>query len=228
MTVVSLWRNDAARQLGARVRHLATKRSDAFDVNWLWVVGDSTDATERLLEREAAAARVGGVKIVHADTGIEGEDLATRRVRLAQTATVAFSEIPAWSDLVLLHESDLVTPKDVIEQFWGTMGGPGWERRAVAGWPLLEAPEGLVFYDTFAYRTLDGRNFGSAEPIPEAPIEVGSFGCCWLAPASLVRGRTMGPGCVVDLCGQWRAEGVRLWVDPSVDVVQPPELWVRS
>jgi len=33
---------------------------------------------------------------------------------------------------------------------------------------------------------------------------------------------------LVEVCNQLRAEGRHIWVDPTLEVVQPPELWTAS
>lgn len=239
--VISLWRNDADRCLEARARHLLAKRSSGdvageLELSWLWIVGDSTDGTAELLE-EAAGGGAGlglEVEIINGDTGIAGEDLATRRRRLSATATILFAAIDPRADLVLLHESDLRSSDLVIEELLAAVFDVAEEgssiRHAVAGWPTIELEAQPQFYDVWAYRDLDGRPFSARAPYARGyrrrqPFEVSSFGSVWLAPADLVRGRVLEELAILDLCRQWRAEGVRLWCDPRVAVVQPKQLW---
>ena len=240
VVLVSFWRNDAQRQLEARVAHLLAKVApEGMRLRHLWAVGDSIDATAEALWF-TATAKTGwpddphpdmDLKVMTADTGIEGEDTPSRRLRLAATATRAFAAIRETDDWVLLHESDLKTPVDVVGRFQQALTIPGLKMYwpcPIAGWPLLGHLPGAKFYDLWAYAHVNGHRFDADEPRPSDPFEVASFGSCWLAPASLVRNRVLGLDCVVDLCRQWRSEGVHLWVDPTVTVVQPTDLWTPT
>lgn len=213
IVVVSLWRNDADRNILCRVKHLLNKYSNKEDVRWLWGVGDCSDDTEKILRAVISPK----VEIVNVDTGIAGETLATRRHRLAVSASILFTRIRKTDDLVCLHESDILSPEDVLDRLSSI--------NPTAGWPILNLKDGSVFYDTFAYRHLKGHYFSPKEKKPDQKFQVSSFGTVWMAPASLVQGRILGDDCVVDLCKQWRTEGIELFVDPNVTVVQPTDLW---
>lgn len=228
--ILSLWRNDAGRELEARARHLLAKRSSSCELSWLWIVGDSSDGTADRLEELAAGA---GAAIIRADSNIVGEDLATRRRRLSVTATTLFQAIDPAADLVLLHESDLQSSDLVVDELLELLylvASNGGAMHAVAGWPTLHLEQQPQFYDVWAYRDLDGRPFSARAPYArgyrrDRPFEVGGFGSVWLAPAGLVRGRVLRELAILELCRQWRAEGVRLWCDPRVAIVQPKHLW---
>ena len=230
VVLVSFWRNDAERHLAARVEHLLAKVApEGMRLRWLWASGDCADDTASRLFQAARDNHAGrAIQSIYANTWIEGEDTSSRRRRMAATATKAFAALRETDDWVLLHESDLRTPKDVVRRLLPKFADPvaGWS--PTAGWPTLgDAPDALM-YDIYAMRHLDGRHFDAHEPRPRDPFEVASFGSCWLAPASLVRNRVLGLDCVVDLCRQWRSEGVHLWVDPTVTVVQPTDLWTPT
>jgi hypothetical protein len=215
MTVMlSFWRNDAARHLRARIDHLLSKQGD---IRWLWVVGDSSDETEQIL-REYGRATVMGCY-----TGICGEGVCLRRRRGAATATMAFAALRAFPDAgqLLLHESDLQTEPDVLGQLERSIDG----QTVVAGWPTMVLDGRELFYDIFAFRDRAGTPFSQLERRGSAVRRVSSIGSVWLAPAALVVGRSLGVDCVVDLCRQWSAEGVRMFVDPRVSVIQPTDLW---
>ena len=234
VVIVSFWRNDAARSLDARVAHLLAKTApEGMRLRHLWAVGDSIDATWDTLWY-VATAKSGwpddphpdmDLQVMRTDTHLLGEDTPTRRRRGAATATRAFAAIRDDDHFVLLHESDLQTPVDIVGRLDGPWGKPG-DHEAHAGWPTLG--DGGMFYDIYAYRHLRGPNFVANETRPAYRFEVASFGSCWLAPAALVRNRVLGEDCVVDLCRQWKAEGVHLWVDPTVTVVQPVDLWTQT
>lgn len=215
VVMMSLWRNDEHRCLADRVSHLLSKRSLGNHVRWLWVVGDSDDRTEELLRDAALKA---DVTVLRYDSGIHGQDAETWRRRGAWTATQMFSHVLKSDDIACLHESDLVSPVDVLDLLL-------CDPLPVAGWPTIDLCGAPQFYDTWAFRHISGRHF-SADAIPPAQtFRVGSFGSCWAAQAALVRNRVLGPEAVVDLCRQWRSEGVELWVDPRILIQQPVQLW---
>lgn len=231
--VLSLWKNDLERRLEERARHLLEKRAGSHRISWLWNVGDSIDGTELALLGLAGDANV---QVIRCDTDIGGgEDTATRRRRLSASATRMFAAIDPAADYVLLHESDLVSGAGVVTellyQLLAVTDLEGGGRHALAGWPTIDLNDGgPQFYDVWAYRDLRGRKFTPSAPYAAGynrarPFEVGSFGSVWLAPAELVRDRVIDEQCVVDLCKQWRREGVRLWCDPRIGIVQPVDLW---
>lgn len=226
--VLSLWRNDEKRQLEERIAGLLEKRSlrDDVELCWLWIVGDSTDRTEELLRKYAAGFDGLEIEIINGDTGIAGEDIETRRRRLSNTTTQLFAAIDPMAELVLLHESDLISSRTVIDDLLANLEELGSQCDIIAGWPTIDVhgdgrPQ---FYDVWAYRDLRGRRFSSSIR-RRHPFEVGSFGSAWLAPAHLVRGRVIEELCIVELCAAWQQEGVRLWCDPSIEIVQPADLW---
>ena len=221
--IISLWRNDAGRRLEDRVEHLLSKSSRNHPIVWSWYVGDSDDDTLELLDGLAHR----NVNVRRADTGIEGGSAEVCRQRGSATATKAFSMINSKADFVLLHESDLLSPPDVIDRLLDAGGG-----ELCAGWPEIQLSTGRQFYDVWAYRDLEGRPFAAHAPhvarwakVRHAPFRVGSFGSVWIAPAELITGRVIETRAILELCEQWKSEGVPMWVDPAIKIEQPIDLW---
>ena len=228
--IMSLWRNDAERSLESRVAHLGSKaRHTDHDIFYLWLVGDTTDTTTRDLidasGRFLPNHLITPAHIYEAESGVgPGEDMPTRRRRFSSNANALFAAIPEDADYVLLHESDIQSPDNIVDRLFNNF-------LPCAAWPVLELNGRDQFYDTWAFRQVDGERFPSWAKAPHAgdvPFEVGSFGTVWMAPAPLVRDRVISELCVVDLCRQWSAEGHQLWCDPRIVVRQPAALWVRS
>lgn len=224
--IISLWRNDAGRRLEERVEHLLSKSSSHHPrIVWSWYVGDCRDDTlEQLVE---LARHERNCNIRTADTGIEGERIETARERLSATATKAFSMINSSAAYVLLHESDLISPADVIDRLLEAADGD-----PCAGWPEIQLGGRRQFYDVWAYRDLKGVGFNAQPPhvagwpkLRGGPFRVGGFGSVWIAPAHLVAGRVMRSRAILELCEQWRSEGVSMWVDPRIKIEQPVDLW---
>jgi hypothetical protein len=229
VVICSLWRNDAGRQLEERVDHLLSKTSAELELRWLWITGDNEDNTAELLRLLAGE----DVELLEADTGIAGEDIPTRRRRLSVTASRMFEAVRQDDELVVLHESDLLTAATIVDELAAALELAGWWEPAdganagavVAGWPVIDIGNGDQFYDVWAYRDLEGRPFGAHRAKPAELLEVTGLGSVWMAPAELVRGRRMEERCVLDLCEQWRAAGVRLYAAPDIEVRQPRALW---
>ena len=164
ITIMSLWRNDADRDLEARAEHLLAKTSAHHELRWLWITGDNSDETCQRLgdvvaERMKASAGPCPVTIIDADSGIVGEDVPTRRRRGSVTASEMFRHIDPEADFVLLHESDLRSDIDVIDQFLDSLElisgeevqrcGMRSNRNIVAGWPEITLNGCAQFYQCF-------------------------------------------------------------------------------
>lgn len=224
---MSMWRNDARRNLGARLGTLLTKSYP--NLRWVWVVGDSSDTTEAELHRfrsmleQSVAERV---TIVRRDTDIRGSDPQTRMLRCTATFNACLDQTLPDDDYVIWHESDLVTPTDLVERLLSS------GQEVIAGWPVLRLSDGWVFYDTWGYRA-DGEKFTNHAPYhavyqPDTVFEVETVGSCWMFPAREVQ-QPDGIRCtdmgVVELCQGLRQRGYRVWVDPKLTIIQPSELW---
>jgi len=209
------------------VAHLLAKTYPAL--RWIWIVGDSQDDTyRRLLDIVNDVRNLRSIDLLVRDTGIAGDDLASRHRRLGQTANAWCDLVRPEDDYLLVHESDIISPADVVEAF---LGHAQAGRCPVAGWPLLPIGEGqAVFYDIWAYRK-DGQIFANCPPFhpcyrPDQPFEVDSFGTCWMMHAQDIRdGARFGDRAVLDMCAWLKAHGRHLWVDPGLVVIQPGELW---
>lgn len=218
VAAISMWRNDAERDIAKRVTHLLDKSYPRL--SYIWVVGDSTDETENILYD--LTTHDPRVYIVHYDTGIEGDEPDTRVLRMGQTFNAGLDAIRATDQILVCHESDLVSPVDIIQRLLAIPGD------VTAGWPML----GDLFYDTFAYRK-DGQMFSNYPPYhpcyrPDKPFEVDSVGSLWAAPSGVFlgpHGLRCYKGAVVDLMRNMKGLGMKVMVDPTLKIVQPVALW---
>jgi hypothetical protein len=221
VVMISLWRDDELRRLYERTQHLLSK--SYANLRWMWLVGDSSDATESML-RNIAWQSGRDAEIVRADTGIVGEDPTTRVRRLSVTVNAGFERVRESDEYVLIHESDLISPTDLVERFLETGKCP------IAGWPVLPLDTASLFYDTWAYRR-NGVRFTNDAPHhacyrPDECFEVDSVGSVWMMHAEDLRAgvRAERLACV-ELCEKLRARGRRIWVDPRVQIIQSIDLW---
>lgn len=219
VVIMSLWRNDSERSLKRRAGHLLLKSYP--NRRYVWVVGDSDDDTASIL-RERAARSECEVEIIEHRTLVSGHSAEDRVRRASLSASVGFDNVKLDDDYWLIHESDIISPPDIVERFLATGKCP------IAGWPTLGPTQ--IFYDIWAYRK-DGQNFTNGPPYhpghqPDRIYEVDSVGTCWMFEASALRRglrcRTYG---AVELCRGLKGFGHRIWVDPTIRVIQPVDLF---
>jgi len=214
----SMFMNDVDRNLIDRMLHLTEKSYPKL--RWIWLVGDSQDETEDILRAYAAETDL-DIEVIRVDTDILDETPAIRLRRMSLTRNAGLERARPEDDYWLMHESDLLSPTDIVEQFLATGKCP------VAGWVTLGIS---CFYDTWAYRK-DGQLFKNWDidhrPYGHDIFEVDSVGSCWLIDAGDVRN---GLRCesmdVLELSNKLRERGRRIWVDPNIPIVHPEELFI--
>lgn len=224
VVMCSMWKDDSARQLVDRVEHLLAKCESYPALRWLFVVGDSSDDTAQTLGKLTNG--YDNVTIVDiGSTGIEGNDATSRLRRLSETANEYFHWVDG-ADYILIHESDQVTPYDLVPRMVANA-----ERGIcpVAAWAIINLHGQRLCYDIWALRK-DGVRFTNHAPYhacyrADKPFVVDSFGTVFMfhaEDASLIH---MQDRAVLDLCDQLRQQGRTLWVDPAIVTEQPVELW---
>lgn len=218
VVMVSLWRNDTARRLTERAEHLLAKTYPRL--RWVWVVGDSTDATWLRLHQVQARHRRANVDVLDiGDTGHPGTDPNARMRRLSAAVSAGLERVRPRDHYVLCHESDIVSPEDVVERLVDLAESKG--QAVVGGWPML----GDLMYDCWAYRS-QGKHLSNHTPRPAAPFELDSIGTVYLMPAwPFHDGLRCQRNGAVELCQAMRQRGYKVWCDPSITVTQPMDLW---
>lgn len=206
--------------------------------------GDSADDTYELLRKEAAQRP--GVLVKKADFNsphITGWPHPGRAVAMAKHSNFALRALLDETDAeyVLLIESDLDYPPDLIERFLAT------GKSFVAPMVMVQGTEN--FYDTFAYRKRLAQMDVVANPLAacfsgtypfhpvyrdDKPFEVDSAGSCLFFHKDVIRkGAKFSPdGLIVAFCDSARQKGFSVWVDPRIVVWHPvvdhaafPEKW---
>lgn len=229
---LSGFKGDVGKHIGRRVTHLLAKTG--VD-HWFWGVRQDNDMTLEYLKRveKAASGRV----------TVSSEDFPAWEERILHLSVIGDMGLSAAcmvdADRVLIHESDLFTPVDIVERLAATPAA------VAGGWPVLAGDgtpaelllcEGAmkwdrqIFYDTWAYRA-DGQRYKNDPPhhprhVSDRPYQLDSVGSVALIDAAyLRRGARMFPEGFVGLCDSIRRLGGQVWCDPRVPVVQPVELW---
>lgn len=180
---VSAWMGDCGKHFNERVEHLLGKPGvDA----WVWVVRPTNDITAKLLA--SVAERAPDRVLVIEETW---EKPADRILACSIVGDVAINAaLMRGADRVLIHESDLISPHDLVERLSAVLDA-GEKRAACGGWPCLASAgmdESLMlcpgaarlgehlqiqtvgepaplplFYDTWGYR-FEGQRFSSVPP----------------------------------------------------------------
>lgn len=224
VVMCSMWRNDLHRQLVDRAEHLLAKAETYPNLRFFWVVGDSDDDTLGALIDLSDGYDVAFTEI---NTGIPGADAQSRLRRLSATANCYLAADSAVCEYILVHESDILSPGDIVNRL---VDHAEQGRCPIAAWPVLEiAPGRKIFYDVLAFRK-DGTQFSHNPPyhpgyVVDAPFTVDSFGSVFLFNAADAPYVHMRERAVLDLCEGLRARGRTLWVDPTIECVQPVGLW---
>jgi hypothetical protein len=219
----SMWRNDCARQLVDRAEHLLAKAETYPALRWRWIVGDSTDGTAAALRSLAVGYDVEVIDL--GDTGIAGDSHADRLRRLSVTGNHYFRNVGD-ADYVLIHESDIRSPHNVVNLLVANA-----ERGVcpVAAWPVITLHNKPQLYDIWAYRK-DGVRFSSHPPYHDCykadqPFIVDSAGTVLLFHAEDTPEVLMDKRAILDLCWHLKKLGRDIWVDPTIVVEQPVNLW---
>jgi hypothetical protein len=224
VVMCSLWRDDAGRRLAERVAHLLSKAESYPSLAWVWVVGDSTDDTAETLRQLSTGNDVEELDI--GSTGVEGDGMDSRLRRLSLTAN-HYLRHGDGAEYLLMHESDIESPANLVNLL---VAHAEQGRCPIAGWPTLAVRPGVKwFYDCWAYRK-DGVRFTNRAPYhagyrPDKPFTVDSAGTVLMFHAEDCSEIIMSRLAVLELCWHLRRLGREIWVDPTLEVVQPTALW---
>lgn len=192
-------------------------------LSFVWGEGDSTDDTKATLLATCYRFRAVVVDCTHGGPKFGSVINAQRFRQLAHVGKRIFAAIPADADVVAWVESDLVWEpttllaliERVVSGGYAVMAPMVFLRRD--GWPV-DPP---AFYDVFAYRA-DGRHFAHQPPyhaayVADQPFPVDSVGSCVVMRGEIARELIFDEQTVFpDLCGQIRASGNAIYVDPTV------------
>lgn len=226
--LISMFYADAGKHLSDRAFHLFEKQGVT---RWVFGVRPHFDCTDQMLR---ACAQATG-RSDNCEIYIEPAAQKADRIERLSAAGDALLATLADEDYVLWHESDLFTPQDVVTRLarlgadaaggWPTLGGEAKGLRCRRHFSFHET----VFYDTWGYRK-GGVRFGSKPPYHDCyrpePFALDSVGSVVLIKADYIRkGARMDGQGVVGLCDAVRARGGTVMCDPSVEVIQPVELW---
>lgn len=229
VVMCSLWKEDIDRQLQARMEHLTAKTYPGL--RWIWSVGVGAhagdDQTWNAIKRFADGhPDLDITRVPSREAGMEGEALRLERLSVAMNA--ALDQVTDDDDVVLVHESDLVSPADVVERLLAH------GKDCVGAWTVLRLQGRDVFYDTWATRK-NGTRFQNKYPYhPQLKdgeenglYPVDSVGSVWIFPArEVIQHLRYGQMETLSICQRLVALGYQFWIDPKLIVRQPEDLWI--
>lgn len=240
IAMMSMFMNEGD-DLESKVNHLLSKERGNHRVRFIWVIGKTSkpdNTLVRLLLLKTMHQLRTGIKscvsTVSADSPIADDttDIRERLRRLSDHARAGLECLRTTDDYLLIHESDLVSPSNVIDQLVNL--STEMDFATVAGWPTLTlGRNSKVFYDIWAYRK-NGEHFRGSAPYCEGfngkVIEVDSVGSVWCAPAKyFLESKTAWPHteACVEMCNGIRSLGGKIYVDPEMEIIQPKSRWVQ-
>lgn len=185
----------------------------------LLVHGDSTDATERMLEAAAWPLPCDLFACHHGGPAFGSVDTLERWTQIATVWNALLDRVTGADDVFVLIESDLVWEPAALARAIDTLG------------PEVDGCAGMTwfagrFYETWGTRA-GGVHFGEHPPYHPAwtgalmPID--SAGSLMAVKAGFARrARFTNELGVVGWCDAMRADGARLWLDPNIALIHPP------
>lgn len=198
----------------------ALLHSKGHTLNLVLAYGDSKDCTGEILHEECSWRFYAHLIEVNHGGPVFGSVVdRTRFAQLAKVANALRANIPQNTDIVGFVESDLLwQPETMLNLIEGL--GP---QQILA--PMVYNQEG-GFYDTWAFRC-NGERFQSIRPYhPELKksnlIEMDSVGSVLFMEANLARKIEFPErNVVVGFCRQARNQGVRIYLDSTLEVRHP-------
>ena len=229
LVIGSCFRNSAGPHIdryAERLRalaHACLARGITLHVVASW--GDSTDATEQALWDALRQTPLHEIIVVertygHAEYG--SSEHPERLAGFAYAANGVFEAVGAGADYVVYVESDLVwTPETLLAPLPELRAG-----REVIAIPTFCGPTDC-FYDTWGFRTPDGRRFGALPPYWDelnlhGLTEVSTAGGCLVMRGDVAREcRCSKEEALVGFCHDARGRGYHVWADWRLRVEHP-------
>lgn len=224
------WQGKEINQVHRYFEQMLSQTYGFQNLEFLLLEGDSQDNTYEVLSEYSK--KYNNIKLVKYDLNESFDStLATdRRIKmLSQAGDYLLSQIKSniSYDAVLWIESDLIINKHLIQDLDDFR--LVFKKKEV---PVLVAPYialGNFFYDTWAFRDLNGNHWSNTErphnPVMSNPYwqEMSSVGSCVLIDGDLFHEHHLNfnGGALVELCCQARKSGAKVYADKSIVVNHP-------
>lgn len=230
LVVGSCFRNSGAAHVAAyrariqTLQHACAAKGITLHVIVVW--GDSTNDTAHQVQGALGTLGLHEVQILERNHGFPDYGSSEHPERLAGFAYAAngvFEAVGAGADVVIYVESDLIWAPAALLTAAGRLH-PG--EVDILGIPTF-CGSTHVFYDTWAFRTPDGRRFGALPPYWEAMHldrleRVQSVGGCVVMTGAVARVcRCSKEEALVGLCKDAASRGYHVWSDWRLRVEHP-------
>lgn len=227
VVVASAHRSHAGRVKNymRQVADLRDEIAGAAHVRVIAAEGDSTDNTRDELIKQARAHQLDLelLDVTHGGPHYGSTEQPERMAQLSKIANSIFDAVRPDDDMIVYCESDLLwAPAAAISlinhAYHGTYNFDVWA-------PLVMA--GDLFYDTWAYRDLNGNRLSPLKPYHrhlenDKIMELSSAGSFLVARASIARHcRIRDNNALVGWCADVRRNGWKIAIDSLVTVRHP-------
>lgn len=228
IAVCSMFRDNAST--GSFPRYFNQLRNQTYqDFRLSWLEGDSTDDTfeELLIQRKEFSGKK--VSLIKHDSGLPyhgSVELDVRFKLFADNCNNTISLIQDDVDYIMWLESDLIIPNNYLERMLRHFDNP--DISIIAPNIVQELPHDKHhFYDTWAFRPLDGSKWHNQNPIVSnaSLLEVAAVGSSWIYRADIFRQgiRHTNKETCVGFCRQARERGYRVFVDLKTELWHPSQ-----
>jgi hypothetical protein len=228
--IFSIFRDDAGANIAAYRRRINSLDYPPELLRLYLAEGDSIDDTyNELIDWENEDERV---NVAKADSGLPRHGHTTDPERFtalakATNAAIDLLDYDSWADLVVLIESDLIYDSDLLEKL---VSHKPDGKSVIAPMIWLATQTSFRFYDIWAFRNFNGDHF-PLEPIewylehyPRIIFEIQSAGSVVMFDMEAIKsGCRYDSEVIAGMCKQARQLNYRIYCDPNISVLHPPE-----
>lgn len=224
------WHGHAINQVDRYFKQLSSQGS--YELEFHLVEGNSADDTYDKLTQYSGHHKITLHKFEIAGSEVESTTNSVRLSNLSKIGNAALkSALSTDSEYLLWIESDLIIGNNFLDSITKFVRSSHWSGSLGVS-PITTI--GPYFYDTWAFRSIDGHTFpstiargmfGTKEYVP-----LRSFGCCALLNANNIRKYNLdfGNNCFRHLCETAFEANLTLWCDPTLFIAHPDSMNIAS
>jgi hypothetical protein len=182
--------------------------------------GDSLDNTNEVLQ--SLSKKYNNIKLFNKEATFNSVASTTNKNRIKSMSNLGSYLInQVEEDLIFWVESDLIIKPDIIQRLYDRMVKIPENISAVVSAPCYYGKDGQ-FYDTWAYRNLDGSNWRPDTNMRDSGmVKMQSVGSCALIRRAKNLAVNFGDGAFVELCDRVNEAGGVVFADCNQYVEHP-------